>query len=119
LITGSNSAAWRPISRKCFWESRRPPKAEPRKKDAELWSRLEARGDKDPAKFLSGLVANEADPQSPEPRFVNVEVRITKATTVSQGRENLQFISELKADGRIDVEYADALLLSILKLLMR
>jgi hypothetical protein len=105
-----------------------------------LWSRLESRGDLDPAEFLSSIVSNKnesaelqtqaancllpykyakrgAIPQSPEPRFVNIEVRITKAVTVSQGRDNLQFISELKSQGRIDVEYADSLFVEHTKIL--
>jgi hypothetical protein len=117
----------------------RPPGTR-NKRDAELWSKFEARGDKDPAEFLSELVSNETEPkelraqaanwllpykyakrgaipQSPEPRFINIEVRITKAMTVSQGRENLQFISELKAEGRIDVEYADSLFVEHTKIL--
>jgi hypothetical protein len=102
------------------------------KRDAELWSRLEARGDKDPAEFLSELVTNKeetkelraqaaswllpykyskrgATPIPPEPTYWNVEVRIKKAETVSQGRDNLQFISELKMEGRISERQAASL----------
>jgi hypothetical protein len=33
------------------------------RRDAELWIKLEARGDKDPAEFLSELVSNEKESQ--------------------------------------------------------
>jgi hypothetical protein len=56
-------------------------------------------------------------PQPPDPRFVTIDVRITKATTVTQGRENLQFISELKIEGRIEVDYADSLFAEHTKIL--
>jgi hypothetical protein len=102
------------------------------KRDAALWEKLEARGDKDPAEFLSSLVTNEeesqelrasaanwllpykyskrgATPVPPEPTFWNVEIRITKAMTVTQARENLQFIAELKIEGRISEQQADSL----------
>jgi hypothetical protein len=102
------------------------------KRDAELWHRLEARGDKDPAELLSEIVSDEAEskelraqaanwllpfkyakrgavPQPPDPTFWNVEVRIQKATSVSQARENLQFISDLKLEGRISEQQSDSL----------
>jgi hypothetical protein len=117
----------------------RPPGSR-NKRDAEIWKRLEDRGDKDPADFLSSIVTNNEEPielrvqaanmlmpykyakrgaipQPQEPRFITIEIRITKATTVTQGRENLQLISELRSDGRIDVEYADTLFAEHTKIL--
>jgi hypothetical protein len=102
------------------------------RRDAAIWEKLESRGDKDPAEFLSELVSNQNEPKElraqaanylmpykyskrgatpvpPEPTYWNVDVRITQAVTVTQGRENLQFISDLKLQGRISEQQADSL----------
>jgi hypothetical protein len=47
-------------------ESRNPngrPVGRRNKRDAALWFKLEARGDKDPAEFLSELVSNDKEPK--------------------------------------------------------
>jgi hypothetical protein len=116
-------------------ESRNPegrPIGSRNKRDAKLWEKLEARGDKDPAEFLSELVTNQNEPQElrasaanwllpykyskrgatpvpPEPTYWDIEIRITKALTVTQARENLQFIAGLKLEGRISEQQADSL----------
>jgi hypothetical protein len=110
------------------------------KRDAALWERLEARGDKDPAELLSEIATdtNEtkelraqaanwllpykyskrgATPVPPEPSYWNVEVRIEKATTITQGRQNLQFITELKVQGRLSEQQADSLFTAHVKIL--
>jgi hypothetical protein len=108
------------------------PKGSRNKRDAALWEKLEARGDKDPAELLSEIASNENEPKElraqaanwllpykyskrgatpvpPEPSYWNIDIRIQKATTVPQGRENLQLISELRVSGRITEQQADTL----------
>jgi hypothetical protein len=115
----------------CANPAGRPPGSR-NKRDAEIWARLEARGDLDPADFLSSIATNPQEtkelrvqaanfllpykyakrgaiPQPPEPTYWEVEIRIQRAMTVAQGRENLQLISELKLQGRISEQRAETL----------
>jgi hypothetical protein len=58
-----------------------------------------------------------AIPQPSDPTYWNVEIRIEKATTITQGRENLQLITDLKVQGRISEQQADSLFAAHVKIL--
>jgi hypothetical protein len=98
----------------------------------ELKNRIRKLDGKDPFDYCTEVIANEneptelrlqaanyqlpflyakrgAVPQPPDPAYWNVEVRIQKAVTVAQARENLQFISDLKLEGRISEQQSDSL----------
>jgi hypothetical protein len=45
-----------------------------------------------------------------QPRFIEEPVQIPLPTTIAQARENIAFISDLKAQGRIDLDTADSLI---------
>jgi hypothetical protein len=83
------------------------------KRDAEIWCKLEARGDKDPAELLSEIVTNENDPKElraqaanmllpykyskrgtlPPPRFVEESIDVPDFTSVEQAEDFLASIS--------------------------
>jgi hypothetical protein len=107
----------------------RPPKSRNRR-NAELWEKLEASGHKDPALFLSEIVNNTDEPKelrvhaaglllpykyakatAPAPVvFIEQTLNINKPTTIQQARENILYISELKAKGQIDMAWGDSLI---------
>lgn len=95
-----------------------------------LWGDLEAKGDIDPAVHLSSLVSDPNQPAElraaaanyllpfkyskcgarPPLRYIEEPVSIPSPTTIAQARENIVFISDLKAQGRIDLDTADGLI---------
>jgi hypothetical protein len=102
------------------------------KRTEELFSRLEARGDKDPADFLSAVVSNEQEPKElrvqaanmllpykysktqPSPALVYVEQEVQlphpSPRTITQSNENILYLSGLKATGQIDLEWGNNLI---------
>jgi hypothetical protein len=101
----------------------------------ELRERLKQKGDRDPAEFLSGLVSDETvskelrasasnmlmpylynklAPISPPPTLIMLEEKVViphpRPTTLAEARENIAYISELKAAGQIDRAWAESLI---------
>jgi hypothetical protein len=101
----------------------------------ELRERLKHKGDKDPAEFLSSLVSDENEskelcasasnmlmpylynklaPIAPPPTLVVLEEQVViphlRPTTLAEARENIAYLSELKAAGQIDRAWAESLI---------
>jgi hypothetical protein len=101
----------------------------------ELRERLKTRGDKDPAEFLSEVVSDTKQPQelrvaasnvlmpylynklapiAPPPTLILLEEQVViphpRPTTLSEVRENIAYLSQLKSDGRIDRTWAESLI---------
>jgi hypothetical protein len=117
----------------------RPPGAV-NKRSEELARRLRERGDKDPADFLSGIVTNEQEPkelrvaaanyllpylyskrgsrpEAPDPVFIEHQVKLQPAKTIPQARDNIIYLTELKALGQIDQVWGDNLIADQYKIL--
>jgi hypothetical protein len=106
------------------------PKGSRNKRTEDLWSRLEARGDKDPADILSSIASNENEPQELRvqaancllpykygkhgsiiaPRYIEEPIDLPRPTTLEQANSNIALISEMKAQGRIDLDFANSLI---------
>jgi hypothetical protein len=103
------------------------------KSSYELRERLKARGDKDPAEFLSELVSNENEPKElriaasanlmpyyhsklgatpipPSPIYMQEAVSLPRPTSIKAAYENILKLSEMKAQGQLDVATADSLI---------
>ena len=96
------------------------------KRDAEIWRKLEARGDKDPAELLSEIVTNEKDPKElraqaanmllpykyskrgtlPPPRFVEETIDVPDFTSVEQAEDFLASISKRAGTGELELQSA-------------
>ena len=96
----------------------------------ELWGELEARGDIDPAVYLSSLVSDLTKPEElrttaasyllpykyakrqsvPSLRFIDEPLQLPVPTTIARARENITYISDLKAQGRLDIDTANSLI---------
>jgi hypothetical protein len=101
----------------------------------ELRERLKSRGDKDPAEFLSEIVSNEQDskelrvaasnvlmpylynkhaPIAPPPTLILLEEQVAiphpRPTTLAEARENIAYLTALKAQGQIDRTWAESLI---------
>lgn len=107
----------------------RPPGVRNRASYA-LRERLKARGDKDPAEFLSEIVSNEKEPKELRVAasgqlmpyfynklapvtpllFIEEPISIPRPTTIKQAYGNIAYISELKAQGQIDKDWGDSLI---------
>ena len=109
------------------------------KRTEELFSRLEARGDLDPADLLSSIITNQNEPKelrmqaagllmpykysktqsSPALVYVEQEVRLPykDTKTIPQARENIAYLSDLKAQGQIDLAAGDNLIADQYKIL--
>jgi hypothetical protein len=100
----------------------------------EIWDKLEARGDLDPAEFLSSIVHNEKTDASlrvtaagllmpykysklglePQPAPLvyvaeTVELPHPHAATVAHTLENIEHVSQLRRTGKLDQDTADRL----------
>jgi hypothetical protein len=95
-----------------------------------IFQKLEERGDKDPADLLSEIVSNPQEPKElrvqaanyllpyrygkcgtlPQARYISEPVDLPRATTLEQANANISFLSELKALGHIDLDFADSLI---------
>lgn len=107
----------------------RPPGSR-NKRTEELWNRLEARGDKDPADILSAIASNENEQKELRiqastallpykygkhgsivaPRYIEEPIDLPRPTTLEQANSNIALISEMKAQGRIDLDFANSLI---------
>jgi hypothetical protein len=101
----------------------------------ELRERLKNKGDKDPAEFLSEVVSNPQElkelriaasdvlmpylynklaPIAPPPTLIILEEQVViphpRPTTLSEARDNIAYLSELKAQGQIDRAWAESLI---------
>jgi hypothetical protein len=105
------------------------------RRTVELWDRLEKRGDIDPADYLSSVVNNKRKPEEiriqaaglllpykyskcgttaqPLPLIYNttpVELPHPGAVELRQVVENLEYLSALRRDGKLDLAAADSLI---------
>jgi hypothetical protein len=107
----------------------RPPGA-PNKRTNELRIRLQNRGDIDPAEFCSSIVSNPNEPTElrlaasnyllpylyakrgavPTPRYIDEPIQLPEPTTIEQANKNIAYISNLKAQGLIDLDFANSLI---------
>jgi hypothetical protein len=96
------------------------------RRTTETFERLEARGDKDPADFLSEIVTNEAEPKElrvqaanfllpykygkrgviPVARFVPDEIEVPRFNTVQEAEAYLASIPVLLGKGELDSQTA-------------
>jgi hypothetical protein len=105
------------------------------KRTEAIWAKLEARGDLDPVEYLSSLVANEKTPPDQriaaaialapyrhskrglEPQPVPlvyvttpVELPHPHVTSIPEVVANIEYLSGLRRDGKLDLAAADALI---------
>jgi hypothetical protein len=99
----------------------------------QLRDRLKARGDKDPAEFLSEIVSNEKEPKElriaasgqlmpyyhsklgatpvlPPPQYIQEAVSLPRPTSIREAYDNILKLSEMKAQGQLDFVTADSLI---------
>src|SRR6516164_6322497 len=108
---------------------RRPPGAA-NKRSEELRRRLCDRGDIDAAEFCSSIVSNTNESTElrlqasnfllpylypkrgavATPRYINDPVQLPEPTTIEQANKNIAYISNLKAQGLIDLDFANSLI---------
>jgi hypothetical protein len=107
----------------------RPPGA-PNRRTNELRIRLQNRGDIDPAEFCSSIVSNPNEPTElrlaasnyllpylyakrgavPTPRYIDEPIQLPEPMTIEQANKNIAYISNLKAQGLIDLDFANSLI---------
>jgi hypothetical protein len=100
------------------------------KRTAEIFHRLETRGDIDPADRLSSIVTNPQEQQElriqaagllmpykygkhgsiPPLRYIDEPIQLSEPTTIEQANKNIAYISNLKAQGLIDLDFANSLI---------
>jgi hypothetical protein len=100
------------------------------KRTAEIFHRLESRGDIDPADLLSSIVTNPQEAQElriqaagllmpykygkhgsiPPLRYIDEPVQLPEPQTIEQANRNIAYISNLKAQGLIDLDFANSLI---------
>src|SRR5262245_54104806 len=106
------------------------PRGSRNKRNEEIFHRLEERGDKDPADFLSELVTNEQEPKElrlqaanflmpykyskrgalPPARFIdNLQIDVSEFTHVSDAENFLAKIALLVARGHLDIQQGQEL----------
>ena len=106
------------------------PLGAPNKRTNELRIRLQNRGDTDPAEFCSSIVSNPNEPTElrlaasnyllpylyakrgavPTPRYIDEPIQLPEPTTIEQANKNIAYISNLKAQGLIDLDFANSLI---------
>ena len=102
------------------------PKGARNKRDEEIFSRLEARGDKDPAELLSEIVSSETEPKElrvqaanflmpfkygkrgviPVARFIPEQLEVPTFNTVQEAEAYLAHIPALLGRGELDSQTA-------------
>jgi hypothetical protein len=107
----------------------RPPGAANRRSE-ELRRRLKDRGDVDPADYCSSIVSNPNEPTELKlqaanfllpylypkrgavatPRYIDDPVQLPEPATIEQANKNIAYISNLKAKGLIDLDFANSLI---------
>ena len=100
------------------------------KRTAEIFNRLESRGDLDPADLLSSIVTNNEEPKElriqaagllmpykygkhgsiPPLRYIDEPVQLPEPQTIEQANKNIAYISNLKAQRLIDLDFANSLI---------
>src|SRR6516225_4626836 len=100
------------------------------KRTAEIFNRLKNRGDIDPADLLSSIVTNPQEAQElriqaagllmpykygkhgsiPPLRYIDEPVQLPEPLTIEQATKNIAYISNLKAQGLIDLDFANSLI---------
>src|SRR6516162_5727250 len=100
------------------------------KRTAEIFHRLETRGDLDPADLLSSIVTNPQEAQElriqaagllmpykygkhgsiPPLRYIDEPVQLPEPQTIEQANKNIAYISNLKAQRLIDLDFANSLI---------
>ena len=100
------------------------------KRTAEIFNRLENRGDIYPADLLSSIVTNPQEQQElriqaagllmpykygkhgsiPPLRYIDEPVQLPEPLTIEQATKNIAYISSLKAQGLIDLDFANSLI---------
>jgi len=100
------------------------------KRTAEIFHRLETRGDIDPADLLSSIVTNPQEQQElriqaagllmpykygkhgsiPPLRHIDEPIQLPEPQTIEQANKNIAYISNLKAQGVIDLDFANSLI---------
>src|SRR6516162_2554657 len=100
------------------------------KRTAEIFHRLESRGDIDPADLLSSIVTNPQEAQElriqaagllmpykygkhgsiPPLRYIDEPVQLPEPQTIEQANRNIAYISNLKAQRLIDLDFANSLI---------
>src|SRR5262245_5931924 len=111
-------------------ESTGRPPGSPNKRTNELHLRLKNRGDVDPADFCSSIVSNPNEPTELKlqaanfllpylypkrgavaaPRYIDDPVQLPEPQTIEQANKNIAYISSLKAQGLIDLDFANSLI---------
>jgi hypothetical protein len=108
------------------------PKGSRNKRTEEIFNRLEARGDLDPADLLSSIVTNQQEPKelriqaagllmsykyskpqaTPSRIYVDEQIVLPHPDprTITQSNENILYLSNLKAQGQIDLLWGDNLI---------
>ena len=107
----------------------RPPGA-PNKRTNELRRRLQERGDVDPADYCSQIVSSPNEPTELKlaaanyllpylypkrgavatPRYIDEPIQLPEPQTIEQANKNIAYISNLKAQGLIDLDFANSLI---------
>jgi len=111
-------------------ESTGRPPGSPNKRTHELRYRLQNRGDVDPADFCSQIVSSPNEPTELKlqaanfllpylypkrgavatPRYIDEPVQLPEPLTIEQATKNIAYISNLKAQGLIDLDFANSLI---------
>src|SRR5215467_2160343 len=106
------------------------PQGSVNRRSEELRLRLKNRGDTDPAEFCSSIVSNPNEPTElrlaasnyllpylyakrgavPTPRYIDEPIQLSEPTTIEQANKNIAYISNLKAQGLIDLDFANSLI---------
>jgi hypothetical protein len=102
------------------------PVGSPNKKTEKIFRALEARGDKDPADFLSSIVTSEAEPKdlrvraadmllpykysklgtTPPPRFVEEPIEVPNFSSVDEAEAFLAEIAQRAGRGELELQSA-------------
>ena len=110
-------------------ESTGRPPGSPNKRTNELRRRLQVRGDVDPADYCSSIVSSPNEPTELKlqaanfllpylypkrgavatPRYIDDPVQLPEPVTIEQANKNIAYISNLKAQGLIDLDFANSL----------
>src|SRR6516165_10921374 len=111
-------------------ESKGRPRGSANRRTDELSFRLKNRGDVDPADFCSQIVSSPNEPTElklqaanfllpylypkrgavPTPRYIDEPVQLPEPVTIEQANKNIAYISNLKAQGLIDLDFANSLI---------
>src|SRR5215472_7734686 len=111
-------------------ESKGRPRGSANRRTDELSFRLKNRGDVDPADFCSQIVSSPNEPTelklqaanfllpylypkrgaAATPRYIDEPVQLPEPQTIEQANKNIAYISNLKAQGLIDLDFANSLI---------